>query len=80
MTVTKVINMFRNEHVIDIDNKFCLSLNLECVLGHFGLGCNNLCSIHCKNNNPCDHVSGVCPSGCQDGYIDDYCNNCKQPK
>lgn len=28
-------------------------------------------------NDPCDHVSGICPSGCQDGYMGTYCNNGK---
>lgn len=79
MTAAKVINMFRNEYVININNKCCLSLNSECVPGHFGLSCKERCSGHCINNDPCDHVSGVCPGGCQVGYVEEYCNSCKKP-
>lgn len=50
----------------------------ECNDGHYGLNCRELCSGHCENNGPCDHVSGVCPGGCQDGYMDVYCNSCKK--
>lgn len=54
------------------------SLNLECESGHFGLNCEELCGGHCENNEPCDHVSGVCPGGCQAEYMDEYCNRCKK--
>lgn len=40
--------------------------------------CKERCSEHCINNEPCDHVSGLCPSGCQDGYIGNYCRQCKK--
>lgn len=47
----------------------------ECPPGYFGLDCRDNCSRHCISNEPCDHVSGVCPSGCQDGYTGARCNN-----
>lgn len=50
----------------------------ECVGGHFGVDCRGLCSGHCEYNEPCDHVRGVCPGGCQNGYMDEYCNRCKK--
>lgn len=50
----------------------------ECVPGHFGMDCREFCSGHCESNDPCDHVSGVCPDGCQDGYMELYCNRCKR--
>lgn len=28
----------------------------ECNDGHYGLNCRKLCSGHCENNGPCDHV------------------------
>lgn len=52
----------------------------ECTPGYFGLNCREHCSGHCTNKEPCDHVSGVCPAGCGDGYMDQYCNSCKKPK
>lgn len=53
-------------------------LKLECVRGHFGMDCRELCGGHCESNEPCDHVSGVCPDGCQGGYMEKYCNICKK--
>lgn len=53
-------------------------LCLECLKGYFGLHCKERCSGKCANSDPCDHISGVCHSGCQDGYIGNNCNNCKK--
>lgn len=54
-----------------------IPLCVECPSGHFGLDCKERCSRYCTYNDPCDHVSGICPSGCQDGYMGTYCNNGK---
>lgn len=51
-------------------------LFLECLPGHYGTNCSERCSGHCINNEPCDHVSGVYPDGCEDGYTGKLCNNC----
>lgn len=51
---------------------------LECTLGHFGVACRERCSEYCINNGPCDHVSGACSGGCQDGYFGARCFNCKK--
>lgn len=58
---------------------YVVSLNLDCKPTYFGLDCKERCSSHCKNNEPCNHVSGECPGECQDGYMDEYCNSCKKP-
>lgn len=58
---------------------YIVLLNLECKSHYFGLDCKERCSSHCKNNEPCDHISGECPGGCQDGYMEEYCNSCKKP-
>lgn len=55
-----------------------LFLKSECSLGHFGVNCRERCSGHCLNDKPCDHVSGICAIGCQDGFIGKYCNKCKK--
>lgn len=47
-----------------------------CPFGTFGSECRERCSGHCINKT-CDHVLGVCPGGCQDGYVGTFCNNCK---
>lgn len=41
------------------------------------MNCNEKCSENCINKETCDHVSGVCPSECQDGFVGAYCNKCK---
>lgn len=41
------------------------------------MGCSANCSGHCIREEPCDHVSGKCSNGCQDGYTGSLCNNCK---
>lgn len=65
-------------HIVSIIKKtISISFCKECPPGHFGLDCKDNCSGHCINNEPCDHVSGVCPSGCQDGYTEARCNNSK---
>lgn len=56
---------------------FFLKFKSECERNAFGLDCKELCSGHCNNNEPCDHVSGVCSGGCQNGYIGARCFNCK---
>lgn len=54
-------------------------LQSECPPGHFGVACSERCSDHCINNVPCDHISGACHGGCQDGYLGARCFNCKKP-
>lgn len=50
----------------------------ECQPGHYGLDCMDNCIGHCLNNQPCDHISGVCSSGCQDGYTGPLCTDGKK--
>ena len=56
-----------------------LFIKSECPPGHFGVAYSEGCSDHCINNGPCDHVSGGCFGGCQDGYFGDRCFNSKKP-
>lgn len=51
----------------------------ECTPGHFGMACSERCSDHCVNSRPCDHISGACYGGCQDGYLGARCFNSKIP-
>lgn len=60
---------------------FCFLLpNVECPLGYFGKGCTEHCSGHCIKGEPCDHISGECTNGCQDGYTGVRCSDCKKMK
>lgn len=49
---------------------------LECLSGYYGTACREQCSGFCKNNKTCDHIRGICPYGCEDGYTGKLCNNC----
>lgn len=51
---------------------------IECSSGYFGTGCRETCSRHCINNTVCNHVSGICPNGCEDGYMGTHCNSSKR--
>lgn len=51
---------------------FCI----VCSPGQYGKDCSDSCSGYCINKEPCDHVSGVCTSGCQDGFVGTRCYNC----
>lgn len=42
---------------------------IECPPGYFGMNCMEICSGHCINNEPCDYVSGVCPSGTSGPFV-----------
>lgn len=46
---------------------------VRCQPGHFGTDCSKHCSEHSLKKEPCDHVSGVCPSRKEDGYTGEYC-------
>lgn len=52
-----------------------LFLCIECPANYFGMDCNERCSGHCMNNEPCDHVRGECINSCQDGYIGAFCSD-----
>lgn len=54
-----------------------IQIQIECPPEQFGLDCRERCSGQCINNEACDHASGVCSSGCQDGYIGTRCDECK---
>nr|XP_034311831.1 receptor-type tyrosine-protein phosphatase epsilon isoform X3 [Crassostrea gigas] len=44
-----------------------------CSLGHFGRKCESKCVGHCKDNEPCNHINGLCDNGCYDGWTGEHC-------
>lgn len=48
----------------------------ECPPGSFGLNCSTICTGYCRD--PCNHISGICDSGCLDGWLGQHCKQCKQ--
>lgn len=68
-----------NFQFVDAHMLFFNVLNLcyaECQPGTFGTNCSTTCKGYCRD--PCNHISGMCDSGCQDGWLGPRCNQCKQ--
>lgn len=67
--------MDKSISIMLVKNGVCFSI--ECPSGYFGMNCNEKCSGNCINKETCNHVNGVCPSECQDGFLGIHCNKCK---
>lgn len=49
---------------------------IACDDGTFGTNCSNVCG-HCNKGQACDKETGVCPNGCDSGYIGVHCKESK---
>ena len=54
----------------------CSVCYLECMFGSFGSGCSQTC--HCSDNASCNHVDGLCSTGCADGWQGPTCSQATQ--
>ena len=57
------------------NSSYCSS----CKIGFYGNSCENICSVHCKQNNGhnvCHRFDGSCIKGCETGY---WGQNCSRP-
>lgn len=45
---------------------------VECIHYKYGLDCSQSCG-HCTENKQCHHINGVCPFGCDPGYMGVQC-------
>lgn len=43
----------------------------DCPRGYFGMECAGKCSDKCHG---CNHINGLCDSGCKPGWRGDYCH------
>lgn len=55
-----------------------IPLCIGCPSHYYGLDCRQRCSGNCISDESCDHVSGVCTNGCEDGYVGTRCANGKK--
>lgn len=69
----KIISICVCPHVFFNVSNFCYA---ECLPGTFGTNCSANCKGYCRD--PCNHISGMCDSGCQDGWLGPHCDQCKQ--
>lgn len=53
---------------------FCIT---ECREGWYGVNCSQQCSGHCKDDTPCNHVTGLCDNGCDAGWKELKCDEGK---
>ena len=57
----------------------CCHVLTECSNNTYGVECKELCG-HCSNGEPCQHLDGSCPSGCNAGAYGvtckESCGNC----
>lgn len=44
---------------------FCIT---ECEDRWYGVNCTKQCIGHCRDNTPCNHVTGQCDKGCDTGW------------
>ena len=76
--------------VIDSSPQFCISLKCfslsinvygslfcrlftECGKNMYGVECKETCG-NCSNGDPCHHVDGTCPHGCDAGMYGEKCD------
>lgn len=50
----------------------------ECTNGWYSVNCSRQCSGHCRENIPCNHVTGHCDKGCDTGWTGTLCINGKK--
>ena len=60
--------------------KFLYHINLNfpslisvCDTYRFGQNCSEQCG-HCRDNQTCHFINGICKGGCAPGFIDETCN------
>nr|XP_022311777.1 multiple epidermal growth factor-like domains protein 10 [Crassostrea virginica] len=47
----------------------------ECPDGWYGFDCKRQCSGHCRDNDPCNKVTGQCDGGCAHGWYGQHCEH-----
>ena len=47
-----------------------------CAIGIYGQDCSFTCG-NCAGGEPCYHVDGICPSGCEPGWVIGLCSEGK---
>lgn len=49
-------------------------LSTKCTKGSFGVNCSEECVGYCRDNNLCNHVTGLCDNGCASGWTGYMCD------
>lgn len=56
------------------ERKYSFFFISGCREGWHGVNCSQQCSGHCKDNTPCNHVTGQCERECAAGWTDLQCD------
>uniref|UniRef100_K1PK35 Receptor-type tyrosine-protein phosphatase U n=1 Tax=Magallana gigas TaxID=29159 RepID=K1PK35_MAGGI len=75
ISVDREVDIFTTTRQLQVRRPEFVSTLVKCPLGYFGKGCTEHCSGHCIKGEPCDHISGECTNGCQDGYTGVRCSD-----
>lgn len=54
-------------------------MSLACDDGYYGLNCSGECG-NCSKGDMCRKENGVCPYGCQDGFVGEMCTTAQEGK
>lgn len=46
---------------------------IDCKEGFYGANCSKQCYGNCRDNAACDHVTGQCKGGCEEGWTGLLC-------
>lgn len=46
----------------------------ECGDGWYGITCSQQCAGHCRSGISCNHVTGQCDGGCDEGWTEAICD------
>lgn len=78
---TKCLEACQNQTCLQ-KSGFCISCGygrhgdkceFECTPSTYGENCLKECG-HCKDNNPCQPIGGLCPAGCELGWMGPQCD------
>ena len=50
-------------------------ISTECQDEWYGFDCKHQCSGHCRDNDPCNKVTGQCDEGCAHGWYGQHCEH-----
>ena len=72
------ISKIYNKKVHLLTNKTIFIYQKGCVDGWYGVDCKQKCSGHCKDDIPCNHITGQCGGGCGAGWRGVLCDKGKR--
>nr|XP_022307519.1 tenascin-like [Crassostrea virginica] len=59
----------------NVFTELCEVTVIECPDEWYGLDCKQQCSGHCRDNDPCNKVTGQCDKGCAHGWYGQHCEH-----